>query len=267
MAQIPFAVRPALLAVLAVALAGCFQMSSVLSVRADGSATLRDELTLSGMGLMALAEEAGGEDPWDQADFEARAAALGEGVRLVSFEPREDGFAAVYEVADVRTLRYSVQEGMGSSDVSGDLAFAFGFDAATADAPATLRVLIPKPAQAKTGPPVAVGVDASLIEEPAADAAERSQQVIGMMRSFLEDARLTVAVEVEGEITQTNAAFAEGARVTLFDLPFGPFLDAMADNPSWMSGGPTSAADMYDRVAEVEGIRIERPRTVRVRFR
>lgn len=253
--------RALLLLALAVALSSCFQITSVLSVRPDGTATLRDELTLSGMGLMALAEEAGG-DPWADLDLEARAEALGEGVRLASFEPREDGFTATYEVDDVRQLEYTPPEGMGETAEIGEVAFRFRFEEPAAGAPATLYVLVPKPDPGKPTPP------ADTAEAEAETSPAEQAQGLAMMRGIVGDARITVAVDVEGEVVDTTADYADGNRVTLFDLPFGPFIDFLADNPELLEGQQNaSPAAFYELMNEAEGIQIEEPGTIRVRFR
>ena len=142
----PVAMRFATAVVLAVVLSGCFHVDSLLTVRPDGSATLRDEVTLSGMALMALAEdEETGESLFGEDVLSDRAATLGEGVRLASFERREDGFSAVYEVDDVRRLRYSTPETLGEEGERAgpeSIDLSFGFDGGD---PATLRVIVPKP--------------------------------------------------------------------------------------------------------------------------
>ena len=251
--------RTLLALALAVVLSGCFYVDSVLTVRPDGSATLRDEVTFSGMALLALAEdEETGEAPFGEDDLAERAATLGAGVRLASFERREDGFVAVYDVDDVRQLQYATpevlgDEGDGSGPEGVDLSFAFdGGD------PATLRVLVPKPEPDKPAEPV---------DTTAVDPAEQAR-MLTMMRSFFADARVTVAVEVEGEIVETNAAYVDGPRVTVFDLPFTALFDVMEANPDMMSGAaPPDPAALFDQMREVEGVRLERPGTVRVRFR
>ena len=251
--------RLATAVVLAVVLSGCFHVDSLLTIRPDGSATLRDEVTLSGMALMALAEdEETGESPFGEDVLADRAATLGEGVRLASFERREDGFSAVYEVDDVRQLRYSTPETLGevgeSSGPEG-IDLSFGFDDGD---PATLRVIVPKPKAEKPAEPVD-----SLAVDPAQQA-----RMLGMMRSFFADARVTVAVEVEGEVVETNASFVDGSRVTVFDLPFVAVFDVMEDNPEMMNGSaaPDPAA-LLDQLRAVEGVRMEGPGTLRVRFR
>ena len=245
--------------VLAVALSGCFYVDSVLTVRPDGSATLRDEVTFSGMALMALAEdEETGEAPFGEDDLAERAATLGEGVRLASFERREDGFVAIYDVDDVRRLRYATPEVMG--DEGGEtgpdgIDLSFAFDDGD---PATLRVVVPKPEPEKpTEPADTLGVD------PA-----EQVRMLTMMRSFFADARVTVAVEVEGEIVETNASYVDGPSVTVFDIPFAAVFDVMEANPEMMDGtAPPDPAALLDQMREIEGVRLERPGTVRVRFR
>lgn len=245
--------------VLAVVLSGCFHIDSLLTVRPDGSATLRDEITLSGMALMALAEAEESEgSPFDEAAMEERAAALGEGVRVASFEPREDGYAVTFEVDDVRQLRYATPEalGEGSGDTPDGIDLSFRFDEGD---PSTLRVLVPKPEPDDDK------------AEPAADAPEPDPQeqarMLAMMRSFFADARVTVAVEVEGEIEETNASYVDGSRVTVFDLPFVAVFDVMEANPEMMGSEPPEPEAMLDELRAVEGVRLEAPGTVRVRFR
>ncbi len=245
--------------ILAVVLSGCFHIDSLLTVRADGSATLRDEVTFSGMALMALAEAAEDEDsPFTEAAMEDRAAALGEGVRVATFEMREDGYTATFEVDDVRRLRYATPDAFGESDGDGPegVDLSFGFDEGAAS---TLRVLVPKPEadDDKTG---------SDPDAPEVDPQEQAR-MLAMMRSFFADAHVSVAVEVEGEIEETNASYVDGARVTLFDLPFVAVFDVMEANPELRGREPPEPEAMLDELREVEGVRVERPGTVRVRFR
>ena len=251
------------------ALSGCFHISSLLTVRPDGSATLRDEVTLSGFALMALEEAAaeGGEDASEmfaRADFEARAERLGEGVRLVTLEAADDGYVAVYEVPDVRALRYStpdVPSGDGDDVPLGEnVDLAFAFDRGDVS---TLRIVVPKPTPDKPEPSRAD--DDGMVEvEDEMDPADQAR-MIGAMRSFFDDARMTVAVEVEGEIVETTSAHADGSTVTVFDLPFSAVFDLLEEDPSVMEALDDTEA--IARLQATEGVVIESPGTVRVRFR
>ncbi|WP_412068720.1 hypothetical protein [Rubrivirga sp. IMCC43871] len=236
---------------LAVVVSGCFQLSSVLSVRADGSATLRDEVRLSGFGLMAMQEDAGASD---EAEFEDRAGRLGSGVRLASVERRDDGFTVVYDIDDVRTLAYTAP-GMGEGDESeGQFPMTFGFAEGES---ATLDIRLPKP---DPGKPAAS-------DAAPADAAQQAQ-ALTMMRSMMGEARISMAVEVEGAVEETNATYADGATITLVDLPMGPFVDALAERPDLLAAdGPPDASALAELLKDVPEVRIQTPGTVRVRFR
>ncbi len=242
----------ALVVLFAVALSGCFQVASVLTVRPDGSAQLRDQVTLSGMALMALEETGEGEGLFSRSEMETRAQALGEGVRLASFETHDDGYTAVYDVDDVRRLSYASPTLDSGSEASDGIGMTFGFDDG---APSTLRLFVPKPSPAKSAG------DATEVDP------ESQSQAIQMMRGFLEDARVTVAVEVDGEIVETNAPAVDGTRLTVYDVPFGVLFDAMAEDPSLAEAGSSDPAAVMARFRGVDGIRIPAPGTIRVRFR
>lgn len=248
-----------LLTVAAVLLSGCFQMTSMLTVRADGSATLRDEISLTGMARLALAEAAdGGDTPFTREALAERARELGEGVELASFETTEDGYVAIYEVADVRTLRYSASTVLGSeASTQDELSLSFAFEDARGREPSTLRVIVPKPAPSKPTPPV---------EEPSLDA-DTQASAFEMARSFFEDARMHVAVTVEGEIVDTNASFVDGSTVTVFDVPFARMFDAIAEHPELMQRQSPPNSEILELINGLDGVSIQKPGTVRIRFR
>ena len=91
-------------------------------------------------------------------------------------------------------------------------------------------------------------------------------QMLGMMRSMIGDARLTMAVEVEGEVIDSNAAVRDGGHVTILDLPFMAILDAMEENPALAESASSPASRMAEMNA-IEGVVISTPGTTRIRFR
>ena len=237
---------------LVVVLGGCFQVASVLTVRPDGSAVLRDEVTLSGMALLALEEAREDEGPFSRAEMVARADALGEGVRLLSVEARDDGYTALYTVDDVRQIRYATPAPDAGSDAAGGIALSFGFDEGD---PSVLRVFVPKPPAAKP-------------TEPAAEIDSVAQaRALGMVRGVLSDARVTVTIEVEGDVVDTNATTVDGPRITVYDVPFDVLLDAMEKDPALGAGGSPDPAAVLSTLRAVEGLTIPAPGTIRVRFR
>ncbi|MDX1531302.1 MAG: hypothetical protein R3362_07235, partial [Rhodothermales bacterium] len=106
---------PALLLVLATALAGCFQVHTLLRLNADGSGTIEETVAMNGS-LMQMLRAAAAEKGAtldasliDEARLSARAAEFGEGVAFVRAEPLDvlfgGGFRVVYAFEDVNALR------------------------------------------------------------------------------------------------------------------------------------------------------------------
>ena len=255
------AVRTTLLLAFAVALCGCFETVSVLTVRPDGSATLRDHVTLSGMALLALRDEAGEDELFSDESFELRAQAMGPGVRLAGVERTDDGYVATYEVDDVRSVRLAPAElpDLGESDDAPFLSDGseLQFRLSEADGLSTLRILVPKDTPSKPAPSL------SDDEDELPDAAEMME----MMGAFFEGARVRLAVRVEGTVEETNATYVDGSEVTLIDLPFEAMLSYLAENPDQMDVGQQDSAAMMDALDQIDGVQIQRPGTVRVRFR
>ena len=254
--------RPVLVALaLALPLAGCFQIASVLTVRPDGSALLRDRVTLSGMAALALLEGEKGGGGVDKARLQARAAALGPGVTLVALDEREDGFTAVYSVPDVGRLRYTVPDlPVGEDDGDETIAdegldLTFAFDAG---APSALRIVVPEDEGTADSDEGAGPMSAAARAEAA--------QGLRIARALLGDARVTVEVAVEGRVVETDAAFVDGSTVTVYDLGFDALFDALEENPELIGEGTPPVGRLRALLTGREGARLQEPGTVTVQF-
>src|SRR5215470_10360679 len=195
--------RFGLLAFAILPLAGCFQSSTLIRVKADGSGTIEQRLLLTEQALDQLKAftilgggNADNADPTAEPQARALAAAIGPGVTYVSSMPVADGRlqgrVSTYSFADVTQLQISEQPSIAGSGGPGLRAQGIN----TSSDPITfaldrkpngnviLRILVPRPGVFPTGPNCA----------PQAPTAEQ----IAMMKSCLAGARLTVVVEPEG---------------------------------------------------------------------
>src|SRR5438552_6375486 len=133
-------------AVLAVAIvsSGCFQMTTVMKVKGDGSGTIDHRMLFTKQALAQLKQFAalgGGRqaiDPTSEQQAQEMAAALGPGVSYVSSQPVStpmgEGRDAIYAFTDVSQLRISTQppppggaaiQAGGLSTVGDTLTFSF----------------------------------------------------------------------------------------------------------------------------------------------
>ena len=243
--------RPALL-LAAVALVGCFDIVSTVTVRPDGSAVVRDSVAFS---LGDLLDES--MQP-DKEALRARAAALGEGVTLVGVATWEGGYTALYSVADVGALTYSLPDldlGEDASDetvADGPLDLTFAFERGE---PSTLSIVVPD----DDG-----GIGRFGAGPPSADEAREMRQAFGFMRAMLGEAHVAVRVKVEGDVVESDAAYREASTVTLAEFAFADLIDGLEASPEVLSGEDGGFRAL---LAESDAARVQQAGTVTVRFR
>lgn len=247
--------RPALL-VAALALGGCLQTRSLLTVRPDGSATLVETVTMSEMmRLWASGLDSTATAAPDRAALEARAASFGPGVTFTGLVETADGYEATFAVADVRTLRLTLPDGpqQGSRRDSLAAPFTFAFAPGAGGAPHRLDVTVPVP------PPQA----------PAAEQTpEERAQGLAMARALFADAHVSFHIAVEGtpEGTPEGELDASG-RLAVLDLPVRVLFDLMIEHPDLAESPAVPLERLAALTAGRDDVRVRPPGTVSVRFR
>jgi hypothetical protein len=207
--------------VLAAALAcpGCFQMTTVMKVKGDGSGTVEHRMLFTKQALAQLKQFAalggGGArqtiDPTSEQQAQEMAAALGPGVTYVSSQPVStpigEGRDAIYAFTDVSRLRVSTQppppggvsvQAGGLSTMGDTLTFGFTHEP---NGNAVLHINVP---------------ESSLINALSSNAV--APQQMAMLKSLLAGAHVMLGVEPDGALVRTNSAYVEAPRVTLLEL-------------------------------------------------
>ncbi len=246
----------AVLPFVAVALSGCFQMASLLTVHGDGRATLVETMTLSEQALSFARADSTRGGLADRAMLDARAASLGPGVALVSVDETDTGYTATYGVADVNRLSFTLPRPPTGDDAlpdSADTDAPFTFALARSGRSRTLVVTVPD--NAADAPP----------DTSAADPAQQ-QQALAMARLLLGDARVTFRVAVHGQITGTTGSFFDDDAATLVDLQMGALFDLLAEHPELMGSASPPLTELSRLADGRDGLKIQLPGTVIVRF-
>ena len=271
--------RLAILPLVALLTGGCIDFETVVKVKADGSGTLVQSMTMSAenMEMMKSMKGNGAKvevgsapmalEPKDIEQAKAEAAKLGEGVTFVKAEPIDTkeakGMRAVYAFKDVTKLKVSQKPtppggaaAPGGSDV--DDSMKFGLSKA-ANGNAVLTVAMPDLKAAAAKP--AGG------NKTAAKAPEAPPEAIGMMKQMFKGLRIAIAVEPEGKVVQTSSPFLEGSRVTLMEMNFDSLVADEAKLQQFnaaMEGG--SIADAKRLMNGLKGVKISLDPEVKIEF-
>lgn len=240
---------------------GCLTFETLINVRRDGSGTVETVFTLSGPMLDMITSFAGDQGLCDEDQLREEASKMGEGVRLTSAEPIEEGdkqgCRAFYAFDDINRLQISQNPGdqmpsgmTPDEQTPTEEVITFSF---TPGSPASLVMTLPQ------------DFEDNKPEENAPDTTMREQQM-AMMREMLEGARIEMALEVEGDITETNASYHDGNRLTLIEIDFDQLLEDEVQLKRLSDASPQTATEVKALLEGVTGIKMETNEEIRVRF-
>jgi len=263
-------------------LLGCVQTDIVVKVNPDGGGTLEetvlmkkeftDQIRATAQGLAA---ESGGEAPgpvelWKEADIRAKASQMGEGVKFEKMEllDREgfEGYRAVYSFPDVNNLFVNQNPGAGAASGGAEaeqkkkelIRFKF-----TKGQPSSLTIY--QPGEPALEPAAELSEKAEGAEKPAEDQGQK-EMMMNMMKMMMAGMRLSVAVEVEGEVVESNAAHREGPRVTVMELDFDRLIESAEDFEKFSQANPGSVGGAKELMKDIPGVKVEPEREIRILF-
>jgi hypothetical protein len=268
------ALKIVVLLVLTLALMGCFESIVLLRVNKDGSGTIEETIVISDA-FMELMKSFGGEEegeaeeqePIDEQELIDKAAGMGEGVQYVSAEPvktdRGSGYKAIYSFSDINDVRINQNPGenvspppMGGEEegpVEEWLRFNF-----SGGRTATLEIIYPQDLEEEMGQEESAEGEVDMDSNP---------EMMDMMRELYRDMHFGIAVEVDGQIVETNASYVDGSTVTLMDIDFAKILEDEEKFQELMSANPETVEEMKELVKDNPGIKVEIEEAIRIRFR
>jgi hypothetical protein len=279
---------------------GCIQVDTLIKVKSDGSGTIEETVMMSkemvqmmeGMmkqmmeGMAEGIEEAGNKpsekkpeqeqamesfDLFDEAKLKQEAGDMGEGVTYVSGKKIStdtfEGFEAVYAFADINKLKLNQNPSdnmpsdpsqSGSEEKEEYVTFQF-----TKGKPATLSVKLPEDEPDKKE-------DAPKPEEMPELSAEEQQQAAMMlqqMKSMFKGMKIAMAIEVEGNVVETNATHVDGSRVTIMELDFGKLLEMPEKLMEFSQLEPDSVEDAKAFMKDIPGFKVDMNKELTIKFK
>jgi len=281
--------RALILAAALVVATGCMQIDNTLTVRPDGSGTIKERVVMSSqMSMMvesmaAMDSSADASAPmFSEEDIRERDAYPGTELESVTMidDLSGTGYESVYAFADVRDVTFrpaSPEDVMPENASSGrtvdidasgpGMLQAFGMTF-TPGAPAELVVQIPQDATEDATPEdkdMNGSVENRAMANRDTEADFSDPQQMRMLRMMFRDARFRVALNVDGEIVETNARHHDGSTVTLFDLNFGEMVQDTSALRRFMEVSNKENAGPSD-IEVRPGVKVEDQEQVTIRF-
>lgn len=265
---------------LALCLAGCINSTTVINVKADGSGTIEQTMTMDPQVATQLQQMAsgfgqgGGEKkgpPFKEEDLRAAAPKMGEGVTFVSatpiHTPQAEGTRAVYAFRDITKLRMNQKPstpavaqagnmgGVPGGSAPEDMLFRF---AKTPAGTSKVSVVFPEARidQARKAAPAT---------QPAAKASDPMQAAaLAMVKQMLNGLKISIVLQPAGRIVKTNSPYVEGQKVTLLEMDFSQLLGDEAMLQKVQAAG--SLEDTKALLRGLKGAKINTDREVSVEF-
>jgi len=255
------------LLVLAIACSACFESTTVLRVKGDGSGTLLQRTIIKKAALAQLrsfSSLGGGRatlDPLSEDQARSLAGSLGEGVTLASTSRVNtddgEGRESIYAFTDVTKLHVSEQpptpggvsvKTQGLSTDAPNITLNLTHEP---DGDAVLHILVPPPA-IFAGPDGSGGINPVVIAQ------------LQSLKGMLAGAHLLLAAEPQGRLVKTSSPYVDGQRVTLLEID----LDALLADDAFLA--KLQAAKTPDEVRaavkDAPGLKINLDPDITVQF-
>lgn len=255
-------------------LTGCLQMEQVVKLKPDGSGTVEETVVLSKAALATMEQMISGigagtadkkkdgattvPDLYDEAKLKAAAAKMGEGVTFVSAKRIDNeqgkGFTAIYAFSDINKLRLDQNPGEALPDTGSPKPAAkkepvtFHFEKGS---PSQLTLKMPAP---------------EFKPQPKNQAEGMEEMAMQMMKQMFKDMHIALAVEVDGTISETNAAYRDGSRVTLMDMDFNKVIADPEKFKALAKANPQSLQEAKTLIKGLDGVKIETAPEVTIKF-
>ncbi len=262
---------------------GCLQVNTNVKVNPDGSGTVEETIMMSNEVINMFKQFANSfsddstkktEDfeMFKEEDAKKRASDYGEGVEYVSGEritsDTQEGFKAIYSFKDLNLLKINQNP---NSKLSMDELKGEGMDEDTVDvkeeyvnfqfikgSPAEIIVHFSQPKEKED--------NKFDNEETESDTASQNMAEMGQMKQILKDLRMSLSLELNGKIEETNATYVDNSKITLFEIDFGKLIDDPEKFKEFTKIHPNSLDELKEIVKGIPGIKIEMSEPMMVKF-
>lgn len=267
-----------LLAAISFLFVGCIDYSSTVKLNPDGSGTIEETVLVSSAFMQMMnsfaqsfsgdsSEAETGFDIFDVEELKQQAAEMGDGVKYLRGEKLKDGnregYKAFYSFEDIKKItlndspndKIPGDEMTGGTEIDDESYITFNFSDGT---PSTLEVIFPEGELEINNQPE----DKTDSEEESFNDEAMTQQ----MKIFLKDFRISMDLEINGEILETNATHVNDNIITFFKMDFGELLNFPEKLDELQKTQPQNITEAKELIKDIPGFKIELNDKIFVKF-
>jgi len=257
-------------------LTGCIDVQYKMYLEADGSGKIVETVYMNSAmvqmikGFMVMGDDSTKQEKFsllDEVELRNEAIELGEGVKYISGEELKDngreGYRAIYEFKDVNKIKMDQDVSDKAPSMGGeneetpedDITFKF-----TKGSPATLIIYMPQEEETEVAE---IPDEPEVHEEFAEDEeSEWTEETKTMMKDF----RISIQVEVDGNLVETNATYVDGSTITIMEMSFAELLKDPEQFKKLKSLDEASYEESKELLKDIPGIKIETNEKIEVIF-
>jgi len=272
-------------------LTGCIEVTTVINLNKDGSGTI-DETVLMGQDVVEMisqftnsfAEDTTGNiekfSLFNESEAKGKAADFGKGVKYLSGKELslngKQGYMVTYSFKNIKDVvidqnpesKISISGESEEDDTEKEI-ISFDF---TKGNPAELTIHLPldNPDEEMEQNDTLEAVIPDTVEfahqdTTLADSADSAS--VEQVMKMLEGLKISVALNINGKIVETNATNVNSSAITLMNLSFAEILKNEKEMNRLKNISPSNITELKDILKNIPGIQIEFNNPVKVKFR
>ncbi len=252
---------------------GCLEVDTTIHLNKDGSGTLEESVLMSSQVIEMISAFAASFDSTsaDTASFSlfkedqliADTAKYGSGVKYVSGQEvkkeGKEGYNVVYAFKNINDLKINQNpnskidmEGVEFEEDTVNEFLHFEFEQGN---PSQLTIKLPSLNDQDVSNEVTT-------EDTTSTSTEGMDELLKLMKGM----RISLALDVNGNITKTNASYVKGSSITLFDINFNDLLDNPEKLKIFKQQNPKNLEEIKKIVENLPGVKVELNNPVDISF-
>jgi hypothetical protein len=257
-------------------LPGCIEINTLIKVSKDGSGILEETVMLSReiIEMISELEKAFLEDTLDFKPFEfyneselkAQTNQFGEEVRYISSQKisreNKEGYLVMYEFRDLNKLRINQNPNsrvhLESFEDEPEVQEEFITFSYISGRPSEVRIQMPMEEM------MGDTVEDEWMKDP--EGIEEADEMNEQLSKIFQDLRIAMTLNVEGNITRTNADHVEGSNIIILDIDFGKLLEDPEKIREFRDADPQNFEQVKTILKDIPGIRVDSNKQIIVQF-